>query len=264
MGENAMYRLDTDVMVRIGRSESDAAKEVRVAEWLADADLPAVRLADGHTVPIQASGFSVTFWEFLNEADAPATALDLAGVLRGLHTLPASKSLNLPTFEPMPKVRERISNARGGPVSENDIEFLEKRRADLEEAYAELDFSLPVGVIHGDAHPGNLLRTTDGEILLIDFEDFAWGPREWDISVTAVRYQAFGWLNRSEYDSYAETYGFDPLSWSGFPVMRAIRELNMTTWLMQQVDDSDDIATEVATRIADLREDQRPRHWQTF
>jgi hypothetical protein len=52
MGENAMYRLQQDVIARIGRSEAASRKEVRVAGWLADSDFPAVRLADGIPDPI--------------------------------------------------------------------------------------------------------------------------------------------------------------------------------------------------------------------
>lgn len=39
----------------------------------------------------------------------------------------------------------------------------------------------PTTVLHGDAHPGNILRS-GGELLWIDLEDVAIGPPEWDMA----------------------------------------------------------------------------------
>src|SRR5207248_11023444 len=103
---------------------------------------------------------------------------------------------------------------------------------------------------------GNLMRDEHGTVRLIDFEDFAWGPREWDVSVAAVRYKAFGWLDKDSYEAYVKAYGFNPLDWSGFPVLRAIRELNMTTWLMQRMGESAEIDSEILRRISDLRNEE--------
>jgi thiamine kinase-like enzyme len=108
------------------------------------------------------------------------------------------------------------------------------------------------------------MRSTDGNLYLIDFEDFAYGPREWDAAVLSVRHQAFGWASDAEYRSYADAYGFDPIDWPGFPVVRAARELNMTTWLAQTMDESPEVEAEVYKRLSDLRDDQAPRNWRVF
>lgn len=50
----------------------------------------------------------------------------------------------------------------------------------------------------------------------------------------AVRYKAFGWLSDEDDAAFVAAYGFDPRIWSGFPVVRAMRKLNMTTWLAQR------------------------------
>ena len=38
----------------------------------------------------------------------------------------------------------------------------------------------------------------------------------------------------------------------------------MTTWLMQNIGESDRIADEFRTRLASLRDDNAPRNWQPF
>ncbi|RSN32214.1 aminoglycoside phosphotransferase family protein [Amycolatopsis sp. WAC 01416] len=264
MGENALYYLPGKIMARIGRSLDASRKEVRIANWLTEADFPAARLAARIAQPVRAAAFHVTFWEFISETPPVPTSQDLGKVLRDLHALAPSSSLDLPKFRPLPKVSDRLRGLPSGLVSTTDIDFLWDRCALLEGEFDRLTFELPYGPIHGDAHNGNLMRDEDGAVRLIDFEDFALGPREWDVSVAATRFDAFGWMTRSEYDAYVDAYGFDPLAWPGYPTLRAIRELNMTTWLMQQIGQSSRIDREIHRRLADLRNDQFPRSWSVF
>lgn len=265
MGENAIYRLSAEpVAVRIGRSRDAALKEVRVACWLDSQDFPAARLAGGMPQPVAANGLSVTFWEFIQESDIPVSSDDLARTLRALHALPDPEGFRLPEFSPMPNGLERLAAVPPGSLDQDDLEFLLDRHHALAREFAGLNFVLPPGPVHSDAHNGNLMRDSEQVVRLIDFEVFAWGPREWDVAVLAVRYQAFGWVTAEEYESYASIYGFDPTQWSGFHVLRAIRELNMTTWLIQRLGESPEIDREIKLRIADLRDDHAPRHWSAF
>lgn len=265
LGENAMYQLrDKSVMVRIGRSEEAARKEAHVAQWLASYGFCAVRLADHGDQPVIAGGLPVTFWEFIDEDAQPVTSADLGRILRQLHALPEPTSFQLPCFSPMPKVEERIRRLPEGFLSSADVEFLRRRHREITAEFADLDFVLPPGPVHGDAHAGNLMRSTNGTINLIDFEDFCHGPREWDVAVEAVRYRALGWVSESDYRSYVEEYGFDVIDWPGFRTIRAARELNMTIWLTQRLGQTTEIDAEVRQRIADLRDDQSTRRWHTF
>ncbi|MFE5571243.1 phosphotransferase enzyme family protein [Amycolatopsis japonica] len=264
MGENAMYRLPGKIMARIGRSLEASRKEARIAKWLDGENFPAVRLFAGMTRPIRAGHFHVTFWDFITETPPAPTSRDLGRVLRALHALAPSPDLDLPPFRPLPKVADRLKALPSGQISTADIDFLWSRCDLLQRDFDRLTFKLPRGPIHGDAHNGNLLRDQAGVVRLLDFEDFSHGPREWDVSVAATRFDAFGWMTRREYEDYVEEYGFDPLQWTGYPVLRAIRELNMTTWLMQQVGQSSKVDQEIHKRIDDLRDDQFPRRWSVF
>ncbi len=265
LGENAMYRLrDESVMVRIGRSEEAARKEAHVAEWLASHEFCAVRLAGHWDQPVIANGLPVTFWEFIHEDTQPVASADLGRILRQLHALPEPTNFQLPGFMPMPKVEERIRRLPEGLISSADVEFLRDRHREITAEFANLDFVLPPGPVHGDAHARSLMRSTNGTIKLIDFDDFCHGPREWDVAVEAVRHRALDWVSESDYRSYVEEYGFDVIDWPGFRTVRAARELNMTTWLAQRLGQETEIDTEVRQRISDLRDDQSTRHWRPF
>jgi len=261
-GENAVYRLAHDpVIVRIARHPDVPRREVAVASWLADRDFPAVRLTESLDQLRVVGGRVVTWWDLIVEPTQKPTFTDLAEVLRRLHDLPPATTFSMPPFDPMPRVLGRLE-AVGDAITQPDRQFIVDRQAELRAVYESMSFELDPGPVHGDAHIGNLMRREDGTVVLIDFEAFAWGPREWDASVLAAAYVAFGWMDETEYRRCVEAYGWDPLTWSGFPTMRAIRELNMVTWLLQRAGESGEVDEEIARRLADLRNDDLPRRWR--
>lgn len=263
---NASYRLSSaPLMVRIGRSQVVAQKEVRVAQWLASHNFPSVRVADDLAQPMILGDIAVTFWEFVEQSPNPVTSHELAWMLRELHSLPDPVDFKLPEFHPSPKVERRLDALPDGTISPDSIKFLRERNKQLIADFEALEFALPRGPVHGDAYTANLIRSvSDTKVRLLDFEDFSWGPREWDVSIFAIRYQAFSRASHDEYADYVATYGFDPIEWTGFPVLRAIRELNMTTWLMEKAGESPEVNAEIRHRVTDLQDDKLPRYWRAF
>ena len=264
LGENALFHLPAEaVVVRIARSMDywrDAAKEVSVSRWLASVRFPAARV---HQVdqPVQVSGHPVTFWQFINGRNgSPADITRLGELLRELHRQPRPTDFDLPDEDILGRIRRRIEKA---PVSHADKDFLLHRFHELTAAVSNLRYPLALAPTHGDAHVRNLMFR-DGQPVLIDFERFAWGHPEWDISMTATEYLTAGWWTDAEYESFAEAYGYDVTSWAeGFPVLRAVHEIKMTTWLMQNVNESPDIAREYETRMQTIRGEGTSR-WRPF
>ena len=134
----------------------------------------------------------------------------------------------------------------------------------MRDSYAELEFVLPQGVIHGDASIGNVLRDLQGNAVVIDLDGFAIGPREWDLALTAIYYDSFGWHRREEYETFVRVYGFDIMQWSGYQTMRAVREFLMVTWVIQKAAESPRAAAEARKRIAALRTGASRKDWQPF
>ncbi|WP_220039995.1 phosphotransferase family protein [Nonomuraea aridisoli] len=167
----------------------------------------------------------------------------------------------MPRLEILSRVSERIMAA--DVLTEADRQFLLSRRQKLQDSYEALRFPLSPCAVHGDAHSDNLIKAADGTVILIDFERFAFGPPETDLAVTAIEH-SLGWGTRADYDGFAERYGFDVLAWDGYPVLREINELKMTTWLMQNIKEDEAIAQEFRNRMFCLKNPDAPRRWRAF
>jgi aminoglycoside phosphotransferase (APT) family kinase protein len=122
--------------------------------------------------------------------------------------------------------------------------------AQTQTAYARLEFALPPGVIHGDANVGNVQVDHHGNPVVIDLDEFATGPRKWDLALTALYYDSFGWYTRKDTKTSCACTALT--SWPG-PVMRAVREFLMVTWVIQKPAGSGQAAAEATKRIAALR-----------
>jgi thiamine kinase-like enzyme len=265
VGSNSVYRLKAPVIARISRLGADAGhvrRTVAVARWLESVGYPSVRLVDVEQ-PVVIDGRVVTFWEAVSDDGGQyASVAEVAEVLRGLHQLTAPADLHLPELVPFANAPKRIeSNTWLNP---EDRAFLTTMLAQMRAAYAGLEFALPPGVIHGDASIGNVLRDTDGDPVVIDLDGFAIGPREWDLALTAIYYDSFGWHTRQEYQDFVRVYGYDIMTWPGYPVMRAVREFLMITWVIQKAPESEQAAAEAAKRIAALRTGASRKDWQPY
>jgi Ser/Thr protein kinase RdoA (MazF antagonist) len=263
LGENAIYQLaDTPVVVRIARSADRlprVQRELCIARWLANAGVPAVRVDDKIGQPLLVDGHPVTFWHTVTGGDPAPTHIDLARLLAAFHRA-QNCPCELPDFDPLTTSQARLAKATD--VAASDRDFLSARCANMNEQLKHLAFALPTGPIHGDAHVNNLL-TDHGQVVLLDFESSAFGPREWDLLPTAIAVDRYG-RSQKQYREFADTYGFDVRAWAGYPVLREVRELTMTTWIMQNIGESPAVGAEFALRVASLRERDFTRAWHFF
>jgi aminoglycoside phosphotransferase (APT) family kinase protein len=180
-------------------------------------------------------------------------------VLRQLHALPVPGDVPLGPLNPFVRLAERIESAV--TVTDDDRDWLQARLADLEARWADLAPDLPTCVVHGDAWGGNVVATDDGRVVLLDLERCSTGPREWDLVSSAVKYVTYGRIERSEYQQFCDAYGFDVTTWSGFTLLRDIRELRMTCYIAQQAAEQRRFQHEAEFRIACLRGAHGPRPW---
>ena len=249
LGENAIYQLAAGpIVVRIARSADRlprVQRELCVARWLAASNVPAVRVIDEIEQPILVHDRPVTFWRTVTGGDPAPNHIDLARLLAAFHKAPDCPC-ELASFDPLRTSASRLAKAETVPPDDRD--FLRARCDDLNDELQHLEYALPRGPIHGDAHTKNLL-TDHGQVVLLDFESAAIGPREWDLLPSAIGVERYG-RSETQYREFADTYGFDVRAWSGYPVLREIRELTMTTWIMQNVGESSAMADEVAPESA--------------
>ena len=265
-GTNRNYRLASrPVMVRIAPGHPGhmevVRKELAVARWLARQEFPAGRVAEEISQPLVLDGGIVTFWDLIDAHEEPARVPDLARLLHRLHHLPAPEGFTLPPFDPFEHTSSRLESAGNDP----DARFLRDSCEMLREQWAGLEFALQPGVIHADAHEQNALRDRSGAVMLLDLEAAAWGPREWDLGILAMRYQPLGWISQGEYAECVAAYdGFDITQWPGYPVLASVRALSMTSWLLLKAGQSLPHAAELRRRMADLRAGRPPRGWRAL
>jgi aminoglycoside phosphotransferase (APT) family kinase protein len=263
LGENALFHLvKADMVVRIARTMNywaDAVKEVDVARWLAGHSVPAAETFDVDQ-PVEADGRPATFWRFIDGRPGDKRDIGTLGaVLRRLHSTPPPAMFALPPEDILGRVEPRVEVA---DIPSADKRFLLERLHDLRDEVARLSYPLDPAPTHGDAHVENLM-IRDGEPVLIDFERFAWGQPEWDLAMTATEYLTAKWWTDDQYAKFCDAYGHDVTNWDGFPVLRAVHELKMTTWLMQNVAESREIADEYQVRMRTLRGERSPG-WHPF
>ncbi|MEC3982106.1 phosphotransferase family protein [Amycolatopsis sp. H20-H5] len=259
---NAVYALaDAPVVVRIVGSTKlrhRVGTVVLVAQHFERHDVPAIRLLPGVEQPLRVGEHLVTMWRRVADTGRLATGADLASLLRKVHALPPPEGL--PDWAPFAAVRARVSDAE--ELGEGDRRFLLERCAEVEAALAELDFPLPRGLVHGDAYPGNIICGPDGPVLC-DFDSSCVGPPEWDLTPLAVGRERFG-DPPGRYRSLAETYGFDVTTWPGFTVLRAVRELKLTTSVLPILRSRPTVRPELRRRLDDLRQGRTDVRWSRY
>ena len=263
LGENAIFRLhDKPLVVRIGRAPEKlpvVRQELCVARWLADRRVPVTCPYEGVTQPIVLDGHPVSVWHLVVPGEPRPGVVDPAALLRQIHAL-GDCPCELQPLDPLATAVQRLHHAHA--LAEQDRKFLLERTSELRQAFRELTFALPQGFIHGDAHTGNLLGMA-GRAVLSDFEAVAIGPREWDLTAIAMAQTRFG-LPAATYRRFVDGYGFDVTTWSGYPVLRKMRELYMTAWLAQNLGHGPDVAAEVNLRITSIRNGDTTSAWHPF
>jgi aminoglycoside phosphotransferase (APT) family kinase protein len=231
---------------------------LRVTRWLTRIGFAVPELFEGVEQPLIVGEHIVTLWRYLpQEGDAPTVQV-LGLLLRHLHDLPPPP-FPLPEHVPLDRFREAL--VRSTILPPGDIEFLDRRAGELVDAYGRLDYPLPRGLVHGDARVGNLLRAGD-RVVLGDWDSVSIGPRELDLVVT-LQAERFG-MPEAERLEFSAAYGVDIVAWSGFEVLRDIRELHTLTAFLRMARDDPAARRELTCRVESLQTGDRSRRWTAF
>ncbi|MFB8244524.1 phosphotransferase enzyme family protein [Streptomyces sp. NPDC055952] len=260
LGENAVFAAG-DLVVKVGRDAElldRARRELRVAAWLAEAGVPAVRAAEAEALLVD--GHPVTVWHRLPDAVRPAEPRDLAELLRVVHATPFP-AFELPARDLLGGV-ERWLRLAGDAVDPADAAYLRARRDGFAAQAAALTPHLPPGPIHGDALPRNVHVGPDGPVL-VDLETVSADLREHDLVVMALSHDRYG-LPDEDYASFTRTYGWDVRSWEGCAVLRGARETASCAWVAQHAPGNPKARAEFERRVQSLRDGDDTVRWYPF
>lgn len=189
----AVHLRPCDVLARVApRTRQDGAEiEVEVAGRLAETDAPLATL-DPRVEPrvYEQDDYAVTLWTYYEPVPSHDIAPDeYASALERLHAGMRQADLTggwLPHF--MDRVDEAtrlIDDPTNNPdIAGADRELVGTALRTMTVAIAGRGASEQV--LHGEPHPGNVLRTREG-LLFVDLETCCRGPVEFDIAHATVR-----------------------------------------------------------------------------
>ncbi|HSV67240.1 MAG TPA: phosphotransferase [Mycobacteriales bacterium] len=256
---HAVYRLPrAHVVARIADgplAAERAARVVATARWLAVRGAPVVPLAAGIRQPVRVGRVAATFWREL--ATINGTAADLAKPLLALHGL---TGIGLPRWTPFGIAARRLAAA--DELTPEDHAWLGAAWAAASREYDAVAPTLRSGVVHGDAHVGNLLRERAGQVVLCDLDSTGFGPLEWDLvpaAVAAIRFDG-----SAGYAELVQAYGRDVTQSPAWPLLRRIRELTMVTVVLPDLRQRPAIAAEHAHRMRTLRAGDDDAGWRRY
>jgi hypothetical protein len=181
----AVRLLPCDILARVApvAHGAGAAFEVEVARQLAETDSPVAELQPGAEPRVYVyDGFAVTLWTYYHPVPpgdiAPA---EYAQALERLHAGMRQIEVNAPHFTDRVEEAQQLvgTPALTPDLAEADRELLGETLSSSRRAVVER--GSPEQLLHGEPHPGNLLRTEKG-LLFVDLETCCRGPIEFDIA----------------------------------------------------------------------------------
>ncbi len=181
----AVRLLPCDVLARVAyvAGQAGAEFEVEVARRFAETDSPVAAL-EPRVEPraYVRDGFVITLWTYYEPASprdvAPA---EYAQALERLHAGMRQIDVAAPHFmDRVAEAQRLVGNRAYTPeLADADRELLSNTLRSLRRTIS--DRSTAEQLLHGEPHPGNLLRTKNG-LLFIDLETCCRGPVEFDIA----------------------------------------------------------------------------------
>jgi tRNA A-37 threonylcarbamoyl transferase component Bud32 len=220
LGMNALFAAGDDVVVRVGRPTGAAVSAPRLAVFLADAGLRVPSYLD--LDPMEDDGLVAwavrrepvageVDWAEVGEMVARLHRIDPARV-RGLHPLPAASAFPWWQFDRLLTDVDDLLD----PAARRGIESALEQHGDWAHRGAALV------LCHGDVHPGNVVATAEGAVLL-DWDLLCTGPAAWDHAPLMTWTQRWGGAP-GLYEAFAAGYG---RSMRGDGVAEAIATLRL-------------------------------------
>jgi hypothetical protein len=260
---NAVFALPgAGLVIRITRSfglHARVHKVVQLGAWFETVDAPTIRLAPGIDRPIEVDGLLASVWRYLPRADAAPDVQDLGTVLRRFHALGAPP-FDLPAWDPVGDARTRLDDAEALQPADRDT--LLSWCNDLAPRIDALNARSETGLVHGDAHVGNLLRTADGKVVLCDFDPTCLGP--WQVDLVAVAVGETRFDRPGAHQQLAAAYGYDVTTDPDWPLLREARELKMVAAAVPLLASTAGAAREFRNRLDSVVRGDADARWTPF
>uniref|UniRef100_UPI003F491B8D phosphotransferase enzyme family protein n=1 Tax=Actinomadura sp. CA-154981 TaxID=3240037 RepID=UPI003F491B8D len=248
------------LVVRVAGARSLAAvsSSMEVTGWLSSRGFPCVEPVG---IPFRWEDNVLSAWRLLDlDKDRPPSGSELGQILRQLH------NQALPPFElrrltdPLSDVAAAVNSPTG--TAEADRRWLSDRIGQLRKVWVDLVSAQEPGLIHGDAHPGNLFRLRrGGGLVLGDWDGVSVGPREWDLIQIHYFARRFKRYDESDLKQFTQAYGWDVRDLEGFDYLVLLREFYSLSSYIRRAATEQWARDEVAYRVRTLREEDATAAW---
>jgi len=240
---NALYTAGDEVVLRIGRPTAEPSSAIWLASLLTEAGVRVPRFL--HHDVIVDDGLVV----FAQQREQSVAAIDwreVGTMVARVHTLDPSivaEHFPTPPCTSFPWWDFDRLLAEIGPTI--DDEARRGLTAAIERHRGWSDIEVEPVLLHGDVHPGNVIQSAAGPVLL-DWDLVCIGPRAWDHGPLMTWAERWGG-ERGTYEVFANGYG---RSLGDDPVAAAVAELRLVaaTLLRVRAGRSDPVAAAEASR----------------
>jgi hypothetical protein len=152
------------------------ARENAIAQHLTEHGAPVIPLhPDLPAGPHEHLGYPINFWQFVTRVDAEPDPREIGRTLRQCHDIMRHFTVHLPKLAILTESLAILQDRELFPQATQQM-----LRDHLTRSIEVLSH-YPHQPLHGDAHMGNLMNTTQG-LLWTDWEDTFSGPIEWDVA----------------------------------------------------------------------------------
>lgn len=265
-GTNAIYHIpDLKLVIRISRPGVDLnleEKQYNCVEYLIGEKIDLTPPAREHE-PIIVDKSYISFWKYVEPSVSKIDYNRFGSLVKKLHETQYPHLDELLDYDLTEKIQRRLNYLENSEIaSEDDMAFLKDYFQKISKCYQKYTSKLGVGLIHGDAHSGNVIQNPEN-LYLCDFDYISRGPRELDLVAVLQCHTRFG-VSQEDYDAYCEGYGYDLREQKNYRDLLNIRDLSSFTWLYQNKGLSDKVDYEIDHRMKTLRSGDLEAKWKPY
>ncbi len=203
-GMNAIYRAG-DVVLRVGSPSAAPTASIQLAAVLRDHGLSVPEPVREDALELPAEGLAVTAWEHVPADGRPIDWRPVGDMVRRTHEIarseiphgyPVPRPIDFPWWD-FPALFDDVGDA---------LDLSARRGIEAAiERWPNWTDDKGSAVCHGDVHPGNIIMTAAGPVL-IDWDLLCWAPPGWDHAPMMAWHSHWGG-DASWYADFCEGYG---------------------------------------------------------